>query len=260
MKFIDLDGKKIAYKDTGEGPALLFGHSYLWDHHMWDAVIDKLSTKFRCIAADLPAHGASQVQLDVDLKKLAEHQGSLMRELGIEKYSVIGLSIGAMWGSYLVANNSVNIDSFIIINSSLLPEPQEKVALYEGMLKAVDNACMMPAPVLDAIVPSFFSETVDSEVVHKFRQSLECLSPDQIPGITACGRAFINRGNILDQIKTSGARVSVIAGKYDQYRPVHESEQMATELDCPMHIIETGHISAVEKPNELAELIESLLV
>lgn len=34
-QFMEIADRRMAYLDEGQGPALLFGHSYLWDSAMW---------------------------------------------------------------------------------------------------------------------------------------------------------------------------------------------------------------------------------
>lgn len=53
MNKFSIDGKELAYLDKGDGPVVLFGHSYLWDHQMWAPQIEELSESFRCIVPDL---------------------------------------------------------------------------------------------------------------------------------------------------------------------------------------------------------------
>ncbi|MGL5668106.1 MAG: alpha/beta fold hydrolase, partial [Shewanella sp.] len=52
-KQLNIAGSQLSYLDIGSGPALLFGHSYLWDSAMWAPQIASLSQQYRCIVPDL---------------------------------------------------------------------------------------------------------------------------------------------------------------------------------------------------------------
>jgi haloalkane dehalogenase len=57
---LDIDGNRIHYVDTGQGPALLFVHGNpVWSFEYRD-VLKELSSSFRCIAVDLAGFGLSQ--------------------------------------------------------------------------------------------------------------------------------------------------------------------------------------------------------
>jgi pimeloyl-ACP methyl ester carboxylesterase len=54
------DGARIAYRETGTGPALALLHSRGLSHREWEPVVDELSHRFRVVLPDLPLHGDSE--------------------------------------------------------------------------------------------------------------------------------------------------------------------------------------------------------
>lgn len=57
--FVPAEGGEIAaYEWPADGPALLFAHATSFNARVWDEVI-RLLPEFRCIAIDMPGHGAS---------------------------------------------------------------------------------------------------------------------------------------------------------------------------------------------------------
>jgi pimeloyl-ACP methyl ester carboxylesterase len=54
------DGARVAYRETGTGPALTLLHSLGLSHREWEPVVDALSTRFRVVLPDLPLHGDSE--------------------------------------------------------------------------------------------------------------------------------------------------------------------------------------------------------
>ena len=57
--FMEIAGRRMAYLDEGQGPVLLFGHSYLWDSAMWAPQVEALKGSYRCIVPELWGHGDS---------------------------------------------------------------------------------------------------------------------------------------------------------------------------------------------------------
>lgn len=88
--------RDLNYRDEGGGaPALLFVHGYGCAHDDWDRQVAALSGEFRCVAPDLPGHGASQPPEEVTLASLAEAVTRLRRRLGLGDVILIGHSMGA---------------------------------------------------------------------------------------------------------------------------------------------------------------------
>src|SRR5437763_4090356 len=54
------DGARVAYRETGAGPAIALLHSLGLSHREWEPIVGPLSTRFRVVLPDLPLHGDSE--------------------------------------------------------------------------------------------------------------------------------------------------------------------------------------------------------
>jgi pimeloyl-ACP methyl ester carboxylesterase len=54
------DGARIAYRETGTGPALTLLHSLGLSHREWEPIVAPVSARFRLVLPDLPLHGDSE--------------------------------------------------------------------------------------------------------------------------------------------------------------------------------------------------------
>jgi pimeloyl-ACP methyl ester carboxylesterase len=54
------DGARIAYRETGTGPAIVLLHSLGLSHREWEPIVAALSARFRVVLPDLPLHGDSE--------------------------------------------------------------------------------------------------------------------------------------------------------------------------------------------------------
>jgi pimeloyl-ACP methyl ester carboxylesterase len=54
------DGARVAYRETGTGPALTLLHSLGLSHREWEPIVAPLSARFRVELPDLPLHGDSE--------------------------------------------------------------------------------------------------------------------------------------------------------------------------------------------------------
>ena len=134
-KWIDCNGTRIRYHDTGaggtQGLPILFGHSYLWDGRMWSAQIAHFKAQHRCITPHLFGHGPGDAPLPEDchnVSDLARIYSDFMGALGIDRYVVVGLSVGGMWAAHL---------------AKIAPEAVRGMALMDTYLGAEEK---MPKP------------------------------------------------------------------------------------------------------------------
>ena len=54
------DGARVAYRETGTGPAIVLLHSLGLSHREWEPIVAPLSARFRVVLPDLPLHGDSE--------------------------------------------------------------------------------------------------------------------------------------------------------------------------------------------------------
>lgn len=56
-KEVRLEQGVVRYRESGEGPTIIFVHGILVNGALWRKVIPLLADRFRCIALDLPLGG-----------------------------------------------------------------------------------------------------------------------------------------------------------------------------------------------------------
>ena len=95
LKFLELHGDRVAYRDNGDGEVLLLIHGMAGSSESWRSVIPQLSKKFRVIAPDLLGHGESaKPRSDYSLGAFAVFLRDLLDELGVSQATVVGHSLG----------------------------------------------------------------------------------------------------------------------------------------------------------------------
>src|SRR6202046_2271759 len=95
LRYLELHGDRIAYRDAGAGHALLLIHGMAGSSATWRAIIPRLSKKYRVIAPDLLGHGMSaKPRGDYSLGAFAVCLRDLLDELGGDRATVVGQSLG----------------------------------------------------------------------------------------------------------------------------------------------------------------------
>lgn len=95
LEYLELHGDRIAYREAGQGHALLLIHGMAGSSATWRAIIGPLSKKYRVIAPDLLGHGESaKPRGDYSLGAFAVFLRDLLDELGVVSATVVGQSLG----------------------------------------------------------------------------------------------------------------------------------------------------------------------
>jgi len=168
-----------AYREIGQGDAIIFLHGFLGDGSVWHAVVEHLSDRYRCIALDLLGFGNSSKP---SLKYVIDHQVSFLYQfvtaMGLESFHLVGYSYGGWAASAyaislssttpnqqdsnnphqplplksltLVAPAGIRDDSFVGLYNHLKP------LLWQSPL--VDGALILLAPVAKLLGKSHIYE------------------------------------------------------------------------------------------------------
>lgn len=91
-RYLEVDGARLRYRDTGSGPAVVLVHGWTLDLEMWNPQVERLRDQFRLVRLDRRGHGRSSGSpgLEPDVTDLA----ALCRSLDLHGVAVVGMSQG----------------------------------------------------------------------------------------------------------------------------------------------------------------------
>ncbi len=100
---------ELSYTLSGDGGAraVLFLHGFMGSAEDWRGVTAALDDRFRCLAVDLPGHGASLglPPEDYTIEGTTRALIRLLDLLGIERPAVVGYSMGGRLALYLALHH-----------------------------------------------------------------------------------------------------------------------------------------------------------
>lgn len=262
MPFVTIDGQPLHYIDQGSGPAVLLAGSYLWDQAMWAPQIAALSPHYRVIALDLWGHGESGRLPDgtSNLDDIARQALALLDHLDIAQATLVGLSVGGMWGARLALSAPQRINGLVLMDTYLGAEPEPTRQYYFSLLKQIEDSGVITPPLLDIIVPIFFRPGIDREsaLYRDFYAKLAALPADRLrQSIAPMGRITFGREDFMARLpELQAATTLVMGGDQDKPRPPAEAREMAELIGCPyVEVPEAGHISNLENPAFVTETL-----
>jgi pimeloyl-ACP methyl ester carboxylesterase len=124
----------MAYGDAGEGRVALFVHGVGTSGHLWRNVIEALRDEpgRRCIAIDLPLHGATPPRQDYSLPALAEAIEDFCAALELIGIDLVGNDTGGAIAQVFAARHPERLRTFTLTNCDAhdnLPPEQFKATV-----------------------------------------------------------------------------------------------------------------------------------
>jgi pimeloyl-ACP methyl ester carboxylesterase len=116
-KYVDLSAGRIRYRDSGEGPPLVFVHGLLVDGRLWRKVTPALEGEFRCIVPDLPL-GAHTIPMkpdaDVTPPGLARLLLEFLDELDLRDVTLVANDTGGALSQIAVTENPERVARLVL--------------------------------------------------------------------------------------------------------------------------------------------------
>jgi pimeloyl-ACP methyl ester carboxylesterase len=255
-QIIEVDGLQVHYKATGpEGaPALLLLHGFGSSLQAWDDWSVKLEQKYRVIRLDLPGFGltgaspANDYSEEKDLATLTHFAD----KLGLEKFSVMGHSMGGKMAWSLAASQPERVRALVLMAPDGFPEIKDigtkpyEVPAVMGLIKYVFPKYL----VRKSIEPAFSdADALNDALVNRYFDMLRA------PGVRG---AILNRSNQtiytdpVPRLKAIKAPTLLIWGEQDQMIPSTNAQSYANVLSNSTTVIvpKLGHLLQEEQPEK----------
>ena len=250
----------IADTERGEKCVVLL-HGYLESMLVWDEFVDMLKGSLRVVTIDLPGHGVSMVNGEVHtMEYLADCVGLTMQALGIERYSIVGHSMGGYVALAMMDNYANHMENIILLSSTTSADSQEKCDRRRREIELIKAG---KKNTLARLVPhAGFAPQNVKRLKDYIEDISELILITEDEGVIAILGGMIERKSRDEQLRDSGIPHLFIFGKYDYYIPNEVAEEMIAD-DPNARVLwleESGHMGFYEEPEKCAEAIKSMVL
>lgn len=249
----------VADTERGEQCVVLL-HGYLESMLVWDEFVDLLKKDLRVVTLDLPGHGVSMINGEVHtMEYLADCVALTMDALGIDKYSVVGHSMGGYVALAMLDKYAKHLENITLLSSTTSADSQEKCDRRRREIELIKAG---KKNTLARLVPhvGFAAQNVNrlKDYIEDIRE-LILISEDE--GVIAILGGMIERKSRGEQLRDSGIPHLFIFGRHDYYIPQEVADEMI-EQDPNAKVIwleESGHMGFYEEPKKCAEAILNMI-
>jgi pimeloyl-ACP methyl ester carboxylesterase len=247
LTFAQVEGHSIAYREAGQGPALVLLHGFLCDSRCWRRQVTGLSDRFRVVAWDAPGAGSSSDPTEpFTTADYARCLAGFLDELAIVRAHVLGLSWGGILAQEFYRMYPERLRCLVMADTyagwkGSLPEPVCRERLSSCLQDAVGPSGALVAKML----PGLFSDGAPRDIQEEQSAIMSEFHPVGFR-LMAISSAEMDTRDLLPRIQVP---TLLLWGDTDRRSPLHVAEQLHSAIPgAELAIIpKAGHLSNMEQ-------------
>jgi len=256
-KFIMAGSTALHVCDSQEGErCIVLLHGYLESLLVWEEFVPLLYKDLRVVTLDLPGHGISEIKGEVHtMNFLADTVADGMRALGIERFTVVGHSMGGYAALALLERHPEMLEGIVLLSSTPNADTPEKA---ENRRREIALVRAGKKEALARIAPE---AGFAPENRHRMQEAIEDLKEQvfitEDEGIAALLNGMIERPDRNELLRNSPVPQLFILGRKDGYIPVEAAEKMAAAHPQAqvVWLENSGHMGFLEEPEACARAL-----
>jgi 3-oxoadipate enol-lactonase len=233
-------------------PALVLSNSLGTTQELWERQLSGLAERFRVLTYDHPGHGASSLpEQPYTIEAFARSLLALLDELGLERFSFCGVSIGGMVGMALALDAPERVERLVLSCTSAYLGPPNQWAERARLVRS-DGV----GAIADTVVGRWFTAELardEPELVARFRATLAATPPE---GYARCCEA-LGAWDARERISAISVPTLVVAGAEDPATPVEHADLIAARIHGARLLVleRAAHLANVERADTFTRAV-----
>jgi pimeloyl-ACP methyl ester carboxylesterase len=256
----DLD---VAFRDVGSGDVLVLVHGITGSMRNWALVAPALASGRRVISYDQRGHGLSSDPTppdDYTLDLLADDLRRLLDGLGVQRFALVGHSMGAMVAQTFVLAHPERVDRLVLIGATAGPvDDFERTVLADAAKAVVRDGIAAAWPLHRQLWPPWQEQMLaaDSERLERAREEFTRTSA---AGYAGFAHSAVTRLDLREHLGDIGCPTLVIVGEHDERRLATTQVIVDRVIGAREVVVPgAGHTPQIENPERFLAELEGFL-
>ena len=256
-KAIAVFGQTLHYWDVGAGPVVVLVHGLGSKKEDWLPVIAPLSQKYRLLVPDQIGFGQSDKPLlDYSVQTYVDFLNEFLRQMKVEKASLVGESLGGWIAALYVAEigggaHLIPVEKLVLVDAAGLKQDKPIPDLNPSSLAAMRG-------VMDAVF--YDTSWVNEDALRKiFTDKLAV--HDGYTVRSFLGNPTREKERLDDRLASIKVPTLVVWGKQDKLLPITSGERYAAGIAGAKLVSfeKCGHVPPMEKTEEFLAAVMAFL-
>ena len=271
VSFVDVDGMRLAYREQGEGPAVLLLHGWPTSSHLWRDVMPAVAgAGRRAVALDLPGYGASSKPPDAsyDFAMYDAAVDGFLAALGIETTALAVHDVGGPIGLHWAVHRPERVTELVLLNTLVYPEFDEMAVKFVETLSTPGPREQLTSPAGLEFSMKFGLADESSLTPDTLAAVLEPFQTDgdraalAAAGIGLAPEGFEEIARLLPSA-FADTPVRIVYGEQDRILPTVAETMARVKKDLPQAEVtplpDAGHFLQEEAAHEIGDLLADWL-
>lgn len=251
---------EVAWFEVGRGEPLVLIHGLGDDHRAWRRALPDLALRHRVILYDLRGHGESTLgNADRSLRQLGDDLVALLDAVGLESADLAGFSLGGTIAMRVAIDHPERVGSLVLVATSSRVG-RAAAEWYRQRADMVDRNDPQLRQTLDRDTADVYAQS-PAELDEGLLIRRKSTADPRGYGSACAAMAALNPAPLDPELGGISARTLIVASEKDQHCPPKAGEIIAAGIGgSRLEILpDAGHPIPVERPRELARLVNSFL-
>jgi pimeloyl-ACP methyl ester carboxylesterase len=256
-KTITVFGQSIHYFDMGSGPVVVLLHGLGSRKEDWLPVLEPMAQKYRLLVPDQIGFGKSDKPLlDYSIQTYVDFLNEFLRQLKVEKASLVGESLGGWIAGLYAAEVSggahlIPVERLVLVDAAGLKQDQPIPELNPSSLAAMRG--LMEAVFYDT---SWLNEDALRKI---FTDKLA--AKDGYTVRSLLGNPALGTERMDERLRSIKVPTLVTWGKQDKLLPIGAGERYAAGIAGAKLVSfdKCGHVPPIEKTEEFLAAVTGFL-
>jgi pimeloyl-ACP methyl ester carboxylesterase len=252
---VTANGVKINYVEQGSGDeAIVFVHGYGGANGNWKQVLELLPEEYHAYALDLRGFGQSETPGSYQLTEFVEDIYAFSRELGIERFTYVGHSLGGKIGYKFALDHPDVLKAMVLAAPAPAHDfvPPDERAAFIGQITSVFGS----PEVLRGFMAQQFATPPSEEILNEFINDAMAADP---AAIEECITWWVGT-DLEPQLGDIIVPTLILAGAKD-ILPLDWERRYANAISGSRFEVweDGGHMLPQESPQEFVDLLTSFI-
>jgi pimeloyl-ACP methyl ester carboxylesterase len=268
LRSVPVNGTRVNYVETGEGPPLVFVHGLAGCWQNWLENIPHFARRHRVIAVDLPGFGESELpHEEISIPGYGRFLDAFLGEIGVERAPLVGNSMGGFVAAEAALSHPSRVEKLVLVSAAgLVTVPRGQLALANRVaplfhLGAARTISRREHWVRRRGLRRMFLYGVATHP-DRLQPELcyEIASGAGKPGFLDAFAAIWDY-DFRDRLSGVAHPTLIVWGRNDRIVPVdgaHEYERLIPNSRKEI-FHDTGHVPMIERPHRFNELLDEFL-
>lgn len=255
---------QLAYFDEGKGKqTILLIHGFGEDNTIWKNQIAFLSTYYRIIAPNLPGVHCKALAIHhsqaPNIRMYVEVLHELMHHLDIEKYFIVGHSMGGYIGLSFADNYVNHIQGLLLLHSTTYEDNEAKKTSRMKVAEFIQEWGV--SKYLETATPNLFGDAFKKSNPAAIQNVIDSGTDISQEAMIQYVFAMRNRKAMTHLLQQNTIPVWMIAGDSDLAVPIQDSLEQIKLLPSPNSLVlkEVGHMGMLEATDLVNQFIHQCI-